>query len=105
MSTDYVSYDPIPFEDMKKLRGKIRPSKPDPEGTGVNSVCLTDGKNCVWAYRQGHGTTFTRFGGNSVDDMLELIASKYDTGFTSEYDDDFARVLRHQGGSVRKKKK
>ena len=53
--------------------------------------CITDGVNWVWAYTAGDGkeTSFTKYGSNFADDILEAISDQIGTEIISEHHPDF----------------
>ena len=53
--------------------------------------CITDGVNWVWAYTAGDGseTSFTKYGSNFADDILEAVSDQIGVEIISEYHPDF----------------
>ena len=110
MSTDFVSKEPIPFDDIKSFSkdGIYIDSMHDD-----NSVILTDGTNYLWAmetpeikYRKKddnekfkneptrkNGILFTRYAGSYPERIIEVIESHFNTKLISEYSDEFEMYL------------
>ena len=78
MSTDYLPRYPIPFEQIKGI--ELETVKEHiTENTTPDNCCLTDGDNHLWSQKSASGfTTFTRFGSNSAEDILDALAIDYE---------------------------
>lgn len=93
MSTDYLPRAPILFGQVKgiSIEGV---HEHQAEDTTLDNACLTDGKNYLWAVKTSTNFTwFSRYGRNSVDDILDALAEHFNTEFISEHDDDWGEVL------------
>ena len=113
MSTEWLPTKPIPFSEIKGLKGRVHEQHVNPVpdqgiiGTTEKSCCLTDGKNYLWAFDNNGNTWFTRYGGNDEQEILGSLATKFRCGFISEYDIGFEEMaseydhvtlnLSHQG--------
>lgn len=96
MSTDYLPRTPIPFDKVKGLNieGVKEHQTPDTE---EGKACLTDGENYIWAVKTSFNYTwFSRYGGNFVDVIFDVLAEHFGTDFVSEHDDDWKEVLEAQ---------
>ncbi len=93
MSTDYLPSTPIPFDQIKGLKIEELYEE-QTKDISADSACLTDGKNYLWASKTSFNFTwFSRYGGNRVDDILEILAKHFDTEFISEHSDEWEEVL------------
>ena len=92
MSTDYLPRHPIPFEQIKGI--ELETVKEHiTENTTPDKCCLTDGDNYLWSSKSASGfTTFTRFGANSAEDILDALADHFNTEFVSEHDEDWEEL-------------
>jgi hypothetical protein len=110
MSTDFVSREPISFNDIKSFSkdGIYVDSMHDD-----NSVILTDGTNYLWAMETPeiqygkiddnensknepstkNGILFTRYAGNYPERIIEVIESHFNTKLISEDSEEFEMCL------------
>ena len=88
MSTDYFPKTPIPFEKLKGIHGELH--EVISLDTTEDSAGLTiDDKNFLWANKTSDGnTTFTRYGGNNPEAILQYLETTFSTKIISEYEVD-----------------
>lgn len=92
MSTDYIPRKKIPYNEIRDLNVEgIKIQEAGEPKHSLDEACvLTDGENYLWARACKDGsTTFTRYGGNFVDGVIEVLEEHFGVELISEYDDDF----------------
>lgn len=91
MSTDFKLEKKVSFKEL--LDGRLEPFGIREEymdkSTSSNVRALTDGRNYLWICGDENVKILTRFGRNSPDYILEVIARTFDTGVWSEYEPQF----------------
>jgi len=93
MSTYYLPNTPIPFEQVRKLALPNATVK-ETKRTTEDNVCLTDGRNCLWARRSKKGfTTFARYGDNDESQIIEELQSHFGVWMISEHDKEWKQTM------------
>ena len=92
MSTDFRTMQTIRFVDLFDGRlGKLGTIEKTTYQTCSGVRCLTDGSNCIWAFRTDHGNLdfLSRYGQNSAENILWAIGQIFDTGIVSEHEPQY----------------
>ena len=85
MSTHYAINGVVKMKTIKKI------VKDSPE-LSIDSrkdkdICISDGDNYLWCYDSGtSGVDFVRYGGNNVEDILDIISEEIQLEIVSEHD-------------------
>lgn len=99
MSVDYLPEKKISYNEVMNLAiaGITIQEAKDPPHPLEEACVLTDGKDYLWAYAMKNGgSSFTAFGSNNPDNILELLSAHFKTDFVSEYDDKFHELVDSQ---------
>ncbi len=94
MSEEIVPRPPIVCDRLWEDIETIGYREGDEEDDGLGWI--TDGVNCLKVNYCGSTgyATFTRYGGNDIDAMLDAIAAHFKVEMISEHDDAFDDVVK-----------
>lgn len=88
MSIDYRTETPITWDSF--FANLPEGIEIDTENNDAAGKCITDGTNYLWVYTgDGSDISFSKYGQNQVDDMIEAIEEKFETGILSEHHPEF----------------
>lgn len=99
MSTDYLPLERIPYAKIKDLDidGIQIQQAEDPPHPLDEACVLTNGRDYLRARAASNGgTTFTRYGMNDADSILDKLGEHFGTDFVSEHDELFNQLVDEQ---------
>jgi hypothetical protein len=99
MSIHYLPRKRIPFASIKDIGAVGDVHEKVTEQTEPDSnICLTDGKNYLWATKSvdNKNTTFSSWGLSDASMIIEFLEERFSTAFVSDMDEENWRRVSKQ---------
>jgi len=81
MSATFITENPISFDGLRSDLPEPLYIEPNADNTD-DSFCITDGENCLWAFRNDDGSaSFELYGNNYVFDIIDVIEDYFGIKF------------------------